>query len=223
MCTDRISRAAWLMGAVLVFLPAASHAGSFTLGPAGGTTGIGLDATVSIGRHAGLRFSHGLMGGQTTLNYHGIPYSFDASLDWLGAFVDLYPSSGPFRISAGGMAVMGNVDVSVSPTEPLSLGGLTYTPDQLGTVTGSVRMLPVVPYLGLGWDSRRAGVLGLSLDIGAAFQKYDLELNQHGGSLPAYLQQALGAGVESERESLEHQMNRIGVYPVVRAGLSVNF
>lgn len=202
--------------------PAVSYSSRFTFGPAGGTTGVGLEATVGLGENAGLRFSHGMMGGQTTLTYHGIPYSFDASLDWLGAFLDLYPSSGPFRVSAGALAVMGDVGVAVSPGEPVSVGGMTYSPEQVGTVTGDVHLEPLVPYFGLGWDSRRTGVLGVSLDMGVAFQKFELELQQVGGTLPMELQQVLGVGVEAERQSLEDQLNSLGIYPVVRLGLCLN-
>lgn len=206
----------------MICAPTVSYCSPFAFGPSGGTTGIGLEATVGLGQHAGLRFSHGLMGVGTALSYHGIPWEFDASLEWLGAFLDLYPGDGPFRLSAGAMAVYGDVGVTISPGEPVSVAGSTYSPDQLGSVSGSVSLEPVVPYLGLGWDSRRTGAIGLSMDIGAAFQEFDLELSQQGGTLPLELQQVLGSGVEAERQDLEDKLNSIGIYPVVRLGLSLN-
>jgi hypothetical protein len=223
MLADRTPLVAGIAAALLLCLPGDSSSSSFTFGPSGGTTGIGLEATVGLGQNAGLRFSHGLMGMRTDLAYHGIPYSFDASLDWLGAFIDLYPSGGPFRLSAGALAVTGDVDVAVTLDQPVSVGGVTYSPEQLGSVTGTVHMDPVAAYLGMGWDSRRTGILGLSLDLGVAFQQYDLELHQEGGTLPVELQQILGVGVEEERHSLEDKLNSLGMYPVVRAGLSLNF
>lgn len=218
----RVSRAVGIAAALLC-VPAASSSSGFTFGPSGGTTGVGFEAAVELGQHAGLRFSHGLMGGRTALTLHGLPYQFDASLEWLGAFVDLYPSSGPFRLSAGAMAVYGDVGVAISPGEPVTVAGCTYSPEQLGSVSGELRMEPVVPYLGLGWDSRRTGAIGFSLDLGAAFQEYDLEMSQQGGTLPLALQQALGTGVEAERQNLEDRLNSIGIYPVARLGVSLNF
>ncbi len=219
------SRIVWSIGPALVVLacfPVAAGAAGVSLGPTGGTTGVGLEGTVQFSDNAGLRFSHGVMGARTSFSYNSIPYAFDASLDWLGAFLDLYPTSSSFRLSAGAMAVTGDVSVEVESGSPVSIGGNTYSPDQLGRIGGQVTLEPVVPYLGIGWDSRRSNAFGFSLDLGVAVQKFDLELSQSGGTLPAELRQILTQHVDAEEQDLERQINRLGVFPVIRAGFCLS-
>ncbi|MBC7908077.1 MAG: hypothetical protein H7Y60_15225 [Rhodospirillaceae bacterium] len=102
----------------------------------------------------------------------------------MGALVDWYPGLGGFRLS-GGLRVNNNsVDLGANPTQPVNVGGTTYTPTQVGRLSGSVGFNRFAPYLGIGWQgAMMGGRMLIGLDFGALYQgKPDVQLTATGVS-----------------------------------------
>ncbi len=209
--------------AVLVAAGGSSEAEitSLSLGPAAGTTGLGLEGVIGIGDNIGLRLSHSLLSGAQSLSWRSIPYRFDASMNWTSILLDVNPGGGAFRISGGAVISTGDIGILVESDEPLELGGVTYTPAQLGTVTGSIEMNPAAPYLGVGFENRPESGRGLvfNTDIGIVVQSYRVTMEHRGGGLPISMEQDLLEAIEAESGELEDDLNSVGVYPVIRLSL----
>ncbi len=192
------------------------------MGASAGTTGAGIEAEIGLDDRLCLRFSHSLMSASRDLSWHGLPYMFDASMNWTTVLLDIHPSGGGFRFSAGAAINSGGVDIEIASTSPLELGGRTYSPEEVGVIRGSVEMNPLAPYVGLGFENRPESGRGLvlSTDIGVVAQSYRVELAHEGGSLPLDLEQAVYDAVEVEEGSLERSLNGLGIYPVLKLSLT---
>ena len=75
--------------------------GPLAMGASAGTTGAGIEAEIGLDERMCLRFSHSLMSASRDLSWHGLPYMFDASMNWTTVLLDIHPSGGGFRFSAG--------------------------------------------------------------------------------------------------------------------------
>ncbi len=198
-------------------------AGPLSLGAMAGTTGAGAEAGIGLGDRAGIRVSHTVLSGAGSVTWHGLPYEIDASMGWTSVLLDLHPSGGSFRLSAGAAFSSGDMGMSISTLSPIEMGGRVWQPHEVGTVNGSVSMNPVAPYLGIGFDGGGwpGGGLGLSTDFGIVAQSYSVELDHTGGVLPTGVEQELSNVLQDEEDAVESELNGIGVYPVIRVSLSL--
>lgn len=198
-------------------------AGPLSLGASGGSTGAGIEAEIGLDDRMCLRFSHSLLSASRNMSWHGLPYMFDASMNWTTVLLDIHPSGGGFRFSAGAAINSGGVDLEIASTSPIELGGRVYTPEEVGTIRGEVEMNPLAPYVGLGFENRPESGRGLvlSTDIGIVAQSYRVELAHEGGTLPLNLEQAVYEAVEIEEGSLERTLNSLGIYPVIKLSLTL--
>lgn len=110
------------------------------------------------------------------------------------------------------------IDLDASPTENVEIGDTTYTPAQVGTITGSAEIDGMSPYIGIGWgnpiqSNRR---WGFTLDLGVAFtDSPDVSLSSTGiVSL---------ADLEQERQEIEDDLDSLKIYPVITLGLFYRF
>lgn len=107
-------------------------------------------------------------------------------------------------------------------TENQEIGGTTYTPGEIGTLSGEVGFEKSVPYAGIGWgNAARGRGLGFSLEIGAMFQgSPEVSLRGDGGLAgdPAFEDD-----LRREEEEAEEDLEDFKIYPVVSLGLSYHF
>jgi hypothetical protein len=197
--------------------------GPLSLGAAAGTTGVGIEGEIGVGNRLCLRFSHSILSTARSLTYHGLPYIFDASMSWTSMLMDVHPADNGFRFTAGAMVNTGGVDLEIASSSPLSLGGRTYQPQELGIVRGAIEMNPLAPYVGLGFENRPESGRGLvfSTDIGVVAQTYRVSLSHEGGTLPLGLEQELLQSISDEEGDLEDELNSFGIFPVVKLSLTL--
>ena len=201
-----------LAAAAAALLPAAQAAaqtpvssaerGRFALGAQVGTPGAGLQAQFAVNDYLVLRGGYDALQWDRDDTYDGIDYEADIDFKSPGAFVDLHPFKNPFFVSAGAYFGTRKVDLNATPTEPVNIGGLVFTPEQVGTLTGRIDLESTAPFVGLGFDNTftHDGRWGLRLLAGAAFgDAPQVDLNASGGTLsdqPAFQDRL----AEEERE-----------------------
>ena len=185
----------------------------FGVGPTIGTLGAGLEGSLRVGPNLGLRLDGSALDFGANRTISGVPYKFDAKLRSGGPVLDVYPFGGGFRLS-GGVRIDGNrADVTSTPSSNIQVGSNTYTPAELGTLSGSVKYNRVAPYVGLGYGGRVASWLELGFDAGVLYQgKPKVSL----GATGAFANDpTLQADLAQQRAAIQSKINWTEWYPVL--------
>lgn len=194
----------------------------FSISPNVSTLGVGVEATYK--QSDNLRFRGAINGlnldGDRTIS--GIDYSVGANLASVGAIVDYHPFAGGLKLSGGVRLNNNEGTISATPSESLSIGGTTYTPEDIGTISGDVSYGRIAPYAGVGYSAKVTKGLSIGAELGAMFQgKPDVNLSANG---------LLGSN-DAFRSDLERESNDIRskledwtqIYPVASVSVTFNF
>ena len=225
----RMKRA--LLIATILLLPTA-EAGAVE--PAAGTDRrlfIGPSvSTLGLGGEVGYRFNDylTLRGGGNAFEYgyddeiDGVDYDIDLGLASAGLVVDVHPFRGGFHLSAGARWNGNGADLDGRPAGPLTIGGTTYAPDEIGRLTGEAEFDSFAPYLGIGYTFVLLdGRFSLALDAGALYQgDPDVDLEATG---PIASDPAFQADLEEQREEVEDALEFLRFYPVAALALRYHF
>jgi hypothetical protein len=139
--------------------------------------------------------------------------SFSALLDW-----HIFNDS--FRISGGLISMDNEIDLDARPNTHVEIGDNTYTPAEVGTLSGSVDIDGLAPYVGIGWGNPLTSNKrwGFTCDLGVAFcDSPDVALSATG------LAAGLAADIEKERRDIEDDLDSLEFYPVISMGLFFRF
>jgi len=149
-----------------------------------------------------------------------IEYDFGIDFSSITALADWYVFDNSFRISGGVLSMDHQFNLDGRPTTEQEIGDGTYTPAEIGTLSGSIEIDQVAPYVGIGWGSplthhRR---WGFTCDFGVAFiSSPDVSLSATG----------LAAGLEEdlakEIQNLEEDMDSFKYYPVIALSFFYRF
>lgn len=193
-------------------------ADGFGLGVKAGTLGLGVEGTFPISERVNVRAgvnNYSLSGNEDASGIH-----YDGKLDLQsGALLfDWHPFAGTFRLSAGLMYNKNTLHLTATPTSNQDIGGTTYTPAQIGTLTGDVTFKKSAPYAGLGWgNAARHGRFGFSFELGALFQgSPKVSLSASGGAVSQI-------DLNSEAQQAEADLDNFKIYPVIALGFSFRF
>jgi hypothetical protein len=194
-------------------------ADGFGIGVKGGTLGLGVEGTFGLSERFNLRAGlndYSLSGNEDA---SGIRYDAELNLSTFGLFLDWHPFAGSFRLTAGIFRNKNALDLRATPTANQTIGNTTYTPAQIGTLTGTVDFKKTAPYFGFGWGNavRKGSALGFNFEIGAMMQ----------GSPQVTLRSSSGlisqTDLNTEARSAEDDLKDFKVYPVISFGLSYRF
>lgn len=135
-----------------------------------GTNGVSLEVVRSFG----LRFNARVGGSYFTYSYTDTgskDYIMDADLRFssVTAMVDWFPRRGIFHFTGGVIYNLNDADAVMIPKESHDVGGRTYTPEMLGTLSAAFGFKPVAPYLGIGFGNAHVSS-GFVFDIGIMYQ-----------------------------------------------------
>ena len=202
----------------------AASAQNVAVGTNVGTTGVGFEAQLKMGPVFVLRANVEQLDHDIDESYDGIDYSGAFAFDTVGGFVDMHPFGNAFLISGG--AYLGDRDISLgaTPTVPVEIGGTIYSPSQVGTLSGTIKLQDVAPFVGIGWDDTftRQGPWGFRAIAGVAFSDTpEVALDSTGGSLSnnAIFRDRL----DDEAREIEKDVEGYGLFPVVQLGLNYRF
>lgn len=215
-------RSVFFMAAAAAALPIGA-AQAFELdyvGARAGTLGLGAEVGVELlplitGRLVLNKFDYSY---NTDLD--GIEYDGDLKLGSFGVQIDFQAPGTPFFASGGFFRNENEATLLATPTTNVTIGDVTYTPAQVGTLTTDFEFEDNAPYLGIG---ARFGVpkIEFVIEAGAYFQgNAEASLT---ASSPLAADPAFQAELEKERQALQEDLEDLEVYPVVNAGLRYRF
>ncbi len=183
-----------------------------------GTLGLGVDVAVSAGSRIGFRVGGNVFPSNIDLTADDLEYSVDLPSPQFTALIDLYLVGG-FRVSGGLFASSDDVNLEGTLTQNVEIGNSTYTPAEIGTLTGTVVNNDTGPYLGIGFGNPASSRIGFFLDLGIAFQgKPVVTLGADG---PVQFLPGFQADLEAERLAAEEDLEPFQYYPVLSVGFSI--
>jgi hypothetical protein len=217
----------WLITLILIVtvLPQAfADTGEFAIGISPGTMGIGADATVGIlpRLNARLGINAFNFGMKTTAD--DIGYDLDVRLLSFPILFDWHPfKTGGFRISSGLVINKNKADLEARSLSGYKIGDSTYTPGELGDLSGKLDFDTFAPYVGIGWGNVLGGNARwtFTCDVGVVFQgDGDISLKANG---PIASDPTFQSELEKERRDLEDDLDDYRYYPVIAIGISYKF
>lgn len=205
-----------LLAAPLLATPA--FAANVSLAVTGGTLGIGPEVGLRLSDRFGLRGNATFLGVGHHFDSSDLDYDGRLKLRSGGAMVDLFPFGGGFRLSAGARYNKNRARVVATPTGNASVGGQTFTPAQIGTLSGTGDVKRFAPAATLGWGSKPGKGFLFGFEAGALFQGRVRVSNftSSTGLIPQ-------ARIEAERQDVQHDVDKVKVYPIVQIALGWRF
>lgn len=187
-----------------------------------GTLGIGVDGALALGDRLAIRAGANLQPYEPTEEWSDVEFTLDlASPSFMGV-LDWHPGGGAFRFTGGAVLFAADTELRGELTGSVEIGNGTYTPQQIGTLTGVFDTRALAPYLGLGFGKApgRAG-FAFALDLGVAFHgEPGVTLSATG---PLASDPAFRADLAREEGNIEEDARAFRVYPVLSIGLAFGF
>jgi hypothetical protein len=156
----------WTVVVLMCCVPSVASGQNVALSARGSTLGIGPEVTVELASVLNLRggasylplHRRGLL--QNTVN---VRYDVQARLAAVHLFLDWHPFGNAFRMSGGAVYNRSQAQLRASPAENVTMNGRSFSPDQLGHVSGSASFSNAIhPYLGIGLGN---AVQGSRIDV----------------------------------------------------------
>ena len=189
-----------------------------------GTTGVGAEAQLSLGPVFVLRAGIDTLGYDFDQSYSDVDYSGRFDFDTVSGAVDLHPFLNGWLISGGVYVGERTINLNGRPTAPVDIGGATFTPQQVGTLSGRVKLSDTAPFLGVGYDDAfyREGRWGFRGLVGVAWsQKPEVGLNSEGGTLSN--DPTFRARLDQEARDIQEDAEDKAFFPIVQLGLTARF
>lgn len=220
----KMLRPAWLL-MILLFVPLASGPALAEVGLYGKVGTLGLEAGVEarLNELIGARFGVGYLPWSDSKTVDAVNYEFDISMLSLGAFLDVHPFGGGFRISGGVIACSHKFDGKATPsaTRLYTIGNTQYPGAALGSLEAKTKFNDLAPYLGIGYSSlTKDDAWSFQFDLGVMYwgsPKVELSSTNPLG-LPG-----LQADLDAEASNVEDDLKPYKFYPVLSLGLSYRF
>jgi len=200
-----------------------ANASGFALGARIGTGGYGLEATQSLSSNVNARLGFNTYNYTYSTTESDIDYDAELKLQTTSLLLDWHPFSGVFRLSGGLINNQNKLDLTGTPTGTTTIGSGSYTPAEIGTLTGNVGFKENVPYVGIGWGNAAAQDkhFGFNFDIGVIIQGSPSVQLSSNGTLAN--DAAFQAELQQEQQDLEADLQDLKYYPVISLGISYRF
>ena len=189
-----------------------------------GTTGVGAEVQLSLGPVFVLRGGIDTLGYDFDETYSDVDYSGRFDFDTVSGFVDLHPFLNGFLISGGVYVGDRTINLNGQPTTPVEIGGATFTPAQVGTLSGRIKLSDTAPFVGVGYDDSfyREGRWGFRGMVGVAWsQEPEVGLSSSGGTLSN--DPIFRARLEQEARDIQEEAKDKALFPVVQLGVTARF
>ena len=213
-----------ILSVLLSFGAGCTDSGRFAVSGKASTLGLGGEFTTGVTSNINARV------GFNTLDYDlddqemdDIEYDLGLDFTSFTALADWYVFDGSFRISGGVLSMDHQFNLDGRPATDQEIGDGTFTPEEIGTLSGSIEIDQVAPYVGIGWGNplTHNKRWGFTIDFGVAFiSSPDVSLSADGmlASDPAFQE-----NLEQERVNIEDDMDSFKYYPVIALNLFYRF
>lgn len=211
--------------------PLNEHSG-VAIEPQVSSLGLGVDITARVSENLNARAGFGVWSWSGEYQETDVNYTADLKLRSGAAVMDIYPiPDTEFRLS-GGIMLNGNkveataesetVEVAGTSQQVYTIGGRTFTADQVGTLEGDVTFPLVAPFVGIGWGNavKPGRRLGFTIDLGVMIHGTpEVSLRATNQSVTPQLQES----IDKEIEDLNAKLEGFKFYPVLQIGISYQF
>jgi hypothetical protein len=213
-----LKRSLVVLVAVASFSPLALAAQGLGLGGRVGTLGLGGELAIGLTDRVVARGGIGFTPFEPTMTFGDLDVSLTIPSVW-NVGLDLY-LNGAMRIGGGMMFRTSDPEVTGEFNQPQEIGGTTFTPGQLGTLTGVFDSNNNAPYVLIGFGRHTADGLGLFIDFGVAFVgDPDVRLDATGGSLDPDTDPTLRNALDQEAAEFEDDVRGyLKFWPVLSIG-----
>lgn len=212
--------------ALLVYclgLPSWSHA-QVGLAARASTLGIGAELSFRAGGNIGIRLGGNYLQFSRDAIIDDIDYHVTPHFENGTVILDLHPFRSAFHLSGGVLLNYNEGELIAKLTHDIQIGGQAYTPQQVGSLTGSVTFKRAAPYLGIGFAGRSR--IALLFDLGVGFTgKPQIDLVGE-TSLTGAEKAQFDAAVEQERAEVDAEVSKrkyLKYHPVVSVGIKFGF
>ena len=211
----------------LVLASSGAANADFGVGMKAGTLGLGIEGRWSplpwLDIRAGAnRYDYEDSGSYASIDYDGVLAMDTVFLT--GNF--RFPLS-PFRVTAGAFSNGNQLQLLSQDTggEDFTIGGIDFSPDDVGSLHSTTSFEEIAPYVGFGYDFELFGKVGLNFDLGVLWQgDPSVTLEATGlASAPPQVQFFLEPALERERLALEDEISDYKAWPVVSLSFVYNF
>lgn len=198
--------------------------GRFAVSGKGSTLGLGGELTTAATSNINARIGFNTLDLDfDDIEIDDIEYDFGLDFHSFSALVDWYVFDGSFRISGGVLSMDHEIDLDGRPTRREAIGDTVYRPNEIGTLSGSVEVDDVAPYVGIGWGNplTHSKRWGFTCDFGVAFtDSPDVALSSNGtlASNPGFR-----ANLEKERKEIEDDLDSYKIYGVIALSFFYRF
>ena len=209
--------------ALLSSLPAIAHA-QVGLAARASTLGLGAELSFRAGRNVGFRLGGNYLEFTRDETIEDIDYRVTPHFENGTAILDVHPFGGSFHLSGGILLNYNEGALVATLNQNIDIGGQTYTPEQVGSLTGTVAFNKTAPYLGVGFAGRSR--IAFLFDLGVGFTgtpQVDLigDTNLTGPAKAEF-----DANVEQERQEVQAEVAKrkyLRYHPVLALGIKVGF
>ena len=208
--------------ALSVMLTLSSASAETALGFRISTQGAGVEVSTKLGNSTALRVGLNYTTIDFTSLQAGIDYQADFEFKSANLFLDYYPRNGPFRLTGGLVIDQNKASVTALPGLSYTIGNLTFTDTEVGTLQGSVTFSDVTPYVGVGLGNPfRGGKWTFTVEAGVYLLNPKAALTSTGGTLSN--DPALLAELDREVADFNDDLDSLPVWPVIGFTLSRRF
>lgn len=210
--------------AIAVAAPANAqdNQGGVSVGVTGGTLGIGPEVGFRISPTFGVRANATFLGISENVDSDGVEYKGDLDLQSYGAMLDVHPFGGGFRISGGARVAKNRVGLKATPTEEVEVGDETFTPAEVGILTGRIKPKDFAPTLTLGWGGGVTRGLKFGFDAGVMFQGRP-KVTKLSATGTAANRQDFQDALAEERLEIEDDIENFKLYPILQFSIGYRF
>lgn len=210
----------------MLLVPVPAHAGDspgLAIAAKTGTLGVGGEVTARLAPNVNARAGVNTFNLSFDATEDDIAYNFGVDFLSFSALLDWYIFNNSFRISGGVIVNQNELGATARPAGSYTIGGMTYTPAEVGTLSGAITFDDVAPYVGIGWGNpfSRKKRMGLCCDIGVAYTGSPHVALAATGLLkddPGFQTE-----LENERRSFENEIKDYQFYPVLALWLYFRF
>ncbi len=205
----------------LSFAMAPMASGQIGVAAHAGTMGFGADVAASLTTRLGLRAGINITPYTPKFTADDIDYEFNFPSPQFTALADLFLVGG-LRLSGGVRISTEDLSLSGQLSNSVDIGGTTYTPAEVGTLTGAIVTKEVSPYFGIGFGNVARSRIGFFADIGVALHgSPEVSLTASEGSLAS--DPTFQADLAREAQDFEDDIDWFTFYPVLSFGISFGF
>lgn len=183
-----------------------------------GTLGIGAEGALGLGERVVLRGGFGVSSLEASTTFDDLSVDLTLPESWYNVGIDIY-LNGAMRLGGGILFKPDDPTLTGSFTDPVDIGGRTFTPGELGSLTGTIESAGQVGYALLGFGKHTDRGFGLSIDFGVAFfGDPNVALTAQGGTFSDAVE--LESRLAAEAQAFEDDMKTyLRFWPVLSLGL----